>query len=224
MAIRDNIGLTQDLTKRLTSYYGLALRSTTDIKDMKKAVMATFHNVSSTDAEPYHELCPSGARSWCRHRAAEAEGKPQPPHTYNLPNKVVEALRPVYQRLSDPQLQARCSGNKTQNAAESLHSVIWSLISKQQHASHFTVEVAVHEAVARYNAGNFQAYTKICAAMGFIDTGMTRAEHLQAVVGRIPMQRPGRAEEVARAVHFLASSSYVTGQVLPVDGGLRLAM
>lgn len=166
MAIRDNIGLTQDLIKRLTSYYGLALRSNTDVEDMKKAVMATFHNVSSTDAEPHHELCPSGARSWCRHRAAEAEGKPQPPHTYNLPNKVVEALRPVYQRLSDPQLQARCSGNKTQNAAESLHSVIWSLISKQQHASHFTVEVAVHEAVARYNAGNFQAYTKICAAMG----------------------------------------------------------
>ncbi|KAH7935287.1 hypothetical protein HPB52_005712 [Rhipicephalus sanguineus] len=87
--------------------------------------------------------------SWCRHRAAEAEGKPQLPHTYNLPIKVVEALRPVYQRLSDPQLQARCRGNKTQNAAESLHSVIWSLISKQQHASHFTVDVAVHEAVAR---------------------------------------------------------------------------
>ena len=28
------------------------------------------------------------------------------------------------------------------------------------------MEVAAHEAVARYNAGNFQAYTKICAAMG----------------------------------------------------------
>ncbi|KAH7961269.1 hypothetical protein HPB52_006399 [Rhipicephalus sanguineus] len=111
-----------DLIKRLTSYYGLALRSNTDVEDMKKAVMATFHNVSSTDAEPHQELCPSGARSWCRHRAAEAEGKPQLPHTYNLPNKVVEALRPVYQHLSDPQLQARCSGNKTQNAAESLHS------------------------------------------------------------------------------------------------------
>ncbi|KAH7951913.1 hypothetical protein HPB52_015374 [Rhipicephalus sanguineus] len=38
MAIRDNIGLTQDLIKRLTSYYGLALRSSTDVEDMKKAV------------------------------------------------------------------------------------------------------------------------------------------------------------------------------------------
>ncbi|KAH7943117.1 hypothetical protein HPB52_005608 [Rhipicephalus sanguineus] len=111
MAIRENIGLTQDLIKRLTSYYGLALRSNTDVEDMKKAVMATFHNVSSTDAEPHQELCPSGARSWCRHRAAEAEGKPQLPHTYNLPNKVVEALRPVYQRLSDPQLQALDGSN-----------------------------------------------------------------------------------------------------------------
>ncbi|KAH7940011.1 hypothetical protein HPB52_020273 [Rhipicephalus sanguineus] len=123
-AIEDNVPMQlQDLIKRLTSYYGLALRSNTDVEDMKKAVMATFHNVSSTDAEPHQELCPSGARSWCRHRAAEAEGKPQLPHTYNLPNKVVEALRPVYQRLSDLQLQARCSGNKTQNAAESLHSM-----------------------------------------------------------------------------------------------------
>ncbi|KAH7952556.1 hypothetical protein HPB52_024010 [Rhipicephalus sanguineus] len=102
----------RDLIKRLTSYYGLALRSNTDVEDMKKAVMATFHNVSSTDAEPHHELCASGARSWCRHHAAEAEGKPQPPHTYNLPNKVAEALRPVYQRLSDPQLQARCTSTE----------------------------------------------------------------------------------------------------------------
>lgn len=53
---------------------------------------------------------------------------------------------------------------------------------------------------------------------------MTRTEHLKAVVGRIPLMRPGGAEEVAEAVHFLATSGYVTGQVLPVDGGLRLAL
>lgn len=42
---------------------------------------------------------------------------------------------------------------------------------------------------------------------------------------RIPLGRLGGAEEVARAVAFLLSptSAYVTGTVLPVDGGLRLS-
>ncbi|MNL75637.1 3-oxoacyl-[acyl-carrier-protein] reductase FabG [compost metagenome] len=38
----------------------------------------------------------------------------------------------------------------------------------------------------------------------------------------IPMKRAGQAEDVANACLFLASdlSTYVTGQVLPVDGGM----
>ena len=41
-------------------------------------------------------------------------------------------------------------------------------------------------------------------------------------VKRIPLQRIGTAEEVAQAVLFLASHPFVTGQVLPVDGGRSL--
>jgi len=59
---------------------------------------------------------------------------------------------------------------------------------------------------------------------GFVDTeALTLAkEERAAAQATIPMRRFGRPEEVAAAVRFLASaeSSYVTGSVLKVDGGI----
>jgi NAD(P)-dependent dehydrogenase (short-subunit alcohol dehydrogenase family) len=65
-------------------------------------------------------------------------------------------------------------------------------------------------------------------APGLIDSAMTRAmpsEVLAALVERVPAQRMGTAEDVARAVAFLASpdAAYVTGQVLTVCGGRSVA-
>jgi 3-oxoacyl-[acyl-carrier protein] reductase len=62
-------------------------------------------------------------------------------------------------------------------------------------------------------------------APGFIDSDMTRVlpEDLKAkMLELIPLKRMGRPEDIAEAVLFLASdsSAYITGQVLPVDGGL----
>ena len=62
-------------------------------------------------------------------------------------------------------------------------------------------------------------------APGMIDTDMTRAiggQAHEAWAERIPLKRLGTAEEVAAAVAFLASddASYITGQVLAVNGGM----
>lgn len=62
-------------------------------------------------------------------------------------------------------------------------------------------------------------------APGFIQTKMTQAlpeEVRTKMLGAIPMGRMGQPEDVANVVLFLASdlSSYMTGQVLPICGGM----
>ena len=62
-------------------------------------------------------------------------------------------------------------------------------------------------------------------APGFIDTDMTRGlteTQRDTLRAQIPLGRLGQAEDIARAVVFLASdhADYITGQVLVVDGGM----
>ena len=62
-------------------------------------------------------------------------------------------------------------------------------------------------------------------APGFIETEMTGRlsdEAREQMLGRVPLGRPGQPEDVAGAVVFLAGpeASYITGQVLTVDGGM----
>ena len=62
-------------------------------------------------------------------------------------------------------------------------------------------------------------------APGFIETAMTDGipeKIREGMIASIPMGRMGQPEDIARAVCFLASddASYITGQVLVVDGGL----
>ncbi|KAH7976932.1 hypothetical protein HPB52_021745 [Rhipicephalus sanguineus] len=119
---------------------------------MEKAVIASYHHITSNDEEPKHSLCPDGPDSWCRLNAAKAKGQPVPKHHYNLPSHVGKALLPIYQRLSDKQLLEWCQRGRTQKN-ESLHSLIWALTPKERHASLFSIEAAVAEAVLKFNAG-----------------------------------------------------------------------
>ena len=66
-----------------------------------------------------------------------------------------------------------------------------------------------------------------CVAPGFIATDMVMAvpkEALERVLAQIPAGRLGEPDEVARVVEFLAdpASSYITGQVYSINGGLNM--
>jgi 3-oxoacyl-[acyl-carrier protein] reductase len=65
-------------------------------------------------------------------------------------------------------------------------------------------------------------------APGFIDTAMMEpyAEYREQMESQIPARRFARPQEIADVVTFLMSpqSSYVTGAVLPIDGGLSAAI
>ena len=64
-------------------------------------------------------------------------------------------------------------------------------------------------------------------APGFVDTDMTAAlpeERKAAILGQVPLGRLASADEIASVVAFLASddAAYITGAVIPVDGGLGM--
>ena len=59
-------------------------------------------------------------------------------------------------------------------------------------------------------------------APGFIRTDMTGSQENNPLLTMIPLGRMGEAEEVAEAAAYLATASYVTGEVLRVDGGIAM--
>lgn len=59
-------------------------------------------------------------------------------------------------------------------------------------------------------------------APGFIQTDMTQDQAGSPLLSAIPLGRMGKPEEIADAVAYLVGASYVTGEVLRVDGGIAM--
>ncbi|KAH7968668.1 hypothetical protein HPB52_010611 [Rhipicephalus sanguineus] len=107
----------------------------------------------------------------------------------------------ILNRLSERSLLQRCLRGKTQNSNESFHSVIWSLLAKEQHWSLFAAQAAVAEAVLRFNAGNEHAATAVLAELDvdITSTGSNRAKEKdlrQLLPSRRDAHDPEKAQQL----------------------------
>ena len=85
--------------------------------------------------------------------------------------------------------------------------------------------IGLTKSVARELAS--RGITCNAVAPGFIETEMTDVmtdAAKEAVMSQIPLQRTGKTTDIAELVAFLTSdrASYITGQVISVDGGMHM--
>ncbi|GFT56216.1 uncharacterized protein TNCV_130091 [Trichonephila clavipes] len=83
-------------------------RNLSSVKDMQQAIWAIFLHKLSTDEKPQHGFCPSDSDTWCKFLS----------HKNSLPVDVVEAMRPVFRDLANPELLKKCLHGGTQNPNE----------------------------------------------------------------------------------------------------------
>jgi len=146
--------LTEKLIQKLTSYYGLAIRrNVNNVENMKKAIMATYYHMCSTNENPRHEDCPPGADSWCKWQKAKAIGENYE-HPAPLHPDVQRHILPIYEDLSKEDLLQRCLGGHTQNANESFNSTVWRFAPKHLHCGLKIVEIAAYLAAGIFNEGH----------------------------------------------------------------------
>ncbi len=85
--------------------------------------------------------------------------------------------------------------------------------------------VGLARSIARELGG--RGITANVVAPGFVRTDMTAElpeKRQQEILGQVPLGRLAEADEIAGVVRFLASehAGYITGAVVPVDGGLGM--
>ena len=120
---------------------------------------------------------------------------------------------------------ARMMMKQRSGAIISLASVVGEIgnIGQVNYAASKAGIIAMSQSLARELASRHIRVN--CVAPGFIETDMTRVlseDIVESMQKRIPLGRFGQVEDVANAIVFLASdeASYITGQVLNIDGGM----
>jgi len=88
----------------------------------------------------------------------------------------------------------------------------------------YTVSKAALESLTRILARALAPKIRVNAiAPGFVlQSDIVPPEEWERLIGRVPLKRPARSEEITSALEFLLKNLYITGQTIVVDGGYSL--
>jgi len=88
----------------------------------------------------------------------------------------------------------------------------------------YTVSKAALESLTKILARALAPKIRVNAiAPGFVlQSDIVPAEEWARLIGRVPLKRPARPDEITSALEFLIKNEYVTGQTIVVDGGYSL--
>ncbi|GFW42163.1 uncharacterized protein TNCV_1206191 [Trichonephila clavipes] len=106
--------------------------------------------------------------TWCKFKKAELLGETYH-HKNSLPVDVVEAMRPVFRDLANPELLKKCLHGGTQNPNESVNNVIWSRVPKKTFVQLEVLSLSTYDAVSSFNMGNvskLEILRKMCIEPG----------------------------------------------------------
>ena len=151
--------LTDDLCDRLQNYYAMAIKNGLKLPgepftNIARLIWASLAHTASTDDNPRHQFCPSDEDTYCGWWKWKAGKQDSYTHKNLIPEAVLKAIKPVYERLTDRPLLERCCRGATQNQNESLNGLVWKYCSKTTFCGVETVKAAVGIAVVRFNNGS----------------------------------------------------------------------
>ena len=120
------------------------------------------HIITKQDLKQQHHYCPVGGTSWCAWQRDQANGTSTYSALHCLPEVFFDILKPIFMDLSSFALLQRCVLGATQNANESLNSMVWIRCPKHKFSGAKTVRYAAAAAVLAFNGGSSRM-------AGFID-------------------------------------------------------
>lgn len=182
--------LTQARIDAMQMFYGKALRGNKgNPAAMSKSTWAILYHYSQPAD---HSFCPAGDDSWCKWQQDKASGN----STYiplkdPLPPAVVDKIKPIFRDLADIRLLENCSRCLTQNANESLHSLIWSLAPKEVFKSPNEVETAIGLGCMFFNQGKSASIQRV---YGALDPPLRLTPRSQTILRDLDEERVRKAD------------------------------